>query len=981
MKDVLIWVSILAALGVMVHASDTVNVSLIGDYRFVPDRPFANEVSGALPDIEQNPSDPACRPLLTGQEVPAGGNATGWALAWTKHVPQVGYAGMTEAGTRIPADERLSLRGSFTLWIRVLYGGEVRGGGGYNLLTLDGPDGKPVLEWTTTSDETDLALSLNVAGAGGRTTAHSIKSEPSHIKLLASRWYDLALTFDGGKAAFFATALGRSGPGQTQAQEIALGKGLSLAQTNGPLWILKGTNSAVESLRVYQGKALTTEEVAALSAGVRIPGPKKTERVDVGTDRQLFLDDAVIERMEGGVKRRFHAAQKHPGNPVLRKTQPKEIEGLGPMFWGSVIYDRDERIFKLWHQALTFHQPEIFNHLYATSEDGIEWTKPKLDIVGPDNRYNPPGYGVGHAGMWLTLRKDLAEKDPEKRYKGFIQHDPLWHVTSPDGFTWTNQGMAAHFTDDTSTAVYHSGRDEYVKIGRFCPDGRSMALRLMMACTSPGPLAEGNTPWHLVMLPDERDLSVDPWMQYYHMPAFAYEGVYVGLLGIYYSGPESGASETELTFSRDGLNWHRVNQGTPFIAKGRPGSWDAGFGVVPGTGPVEVGDELWFYYAHYDGGHHGGYTKGGIGLARLRRDGFVSLSAGGKGGAVMTKRFTLAGDTVEINAAAEGGLTVQVLDRSGKMMAQGRSFTGDDCHHRVTWEKGADLSALRGEEVALRFLLRDAEIYAFQVGDRRSLEARAKARASGYLVDEDPWETWKDRDKIERVTNPNARKAPIEMEGKPVAAFLFDACSAGLVESGDIIDVTEPSSSSPAIVGKPEWTDTKGVGSGQGIVFDGSSCLDFKLGAEKELAFSSDQLRVVARVRIEQDGGGVIASRDSWPDDRGWYLDIMPDGAVRFAVAKSPKEGGYGPKSEAGAIAPGAFHDVEAVFDRGRIRISVDGEVVARADTSDTFTSVSAAGEDTPCLVGASIYQGQRSGLLDGTIESLSIYATVLVQE
>jgi len=731
---------------------------LIGDFRFDPAAPLRNEIDAGLPGILHDQFSEEHPPLLTGQEIPAGGTANGWALAWTKRVPQVGYEGWTASGCRIPESPQLVLGARFTLWMRVLYGGKIRGGGGYTLLTLDGPDGKPALDWRTSDEETDLILTARLRGPGGKVGEHTCRSASPGILLRNSRWYDLAVAFDKGKVTFYATPLARDGAGATESYEAALGAGLRLVKAEGPLWILKNINTAIEGLRVYRGEALSEEKVRALSEGVRIPGPKMTDRITVGTDRQLFLDDAVIDQMDDTVARRFHRARKYPGNPVIRKTHPKDVEGLGPVFWGSVIYDREEKLFKAWYQGLTFNAPEIFNHLYATSEDGILWTKPTLDIVGADNRYSPPGYKVGHAGMWLTLRKDPAETDPAKRYKGFIQHDAYWYVTSPDGLNWKGEGVAAAYTDDTTTCVRHAERGEYVKIGRFCPDGHNLALRLIMTCVSSTPLIDGNSPWRLVMLPDEKDLAGDPDLQFYYMPCFAYGNIYVGLLGIYHAGPESGISEPELVMSRDGLNWRRVNQGTPFIERGAPGAWDAGTGGAPGAGPIEVGDELWFYYGRYDGGHHGGYTKGGIGLAKLRRDGFVSLAASEEGGSVLTKPFTLAGDSVEINAAAKGGLTVQVLDRSGKVVAEGQSFTGDDCHRRVKWKKGADLSAWKGEEVAIRFLLRDAELYAFQVGDRRDLEARAKARASGYLIDEDPWETWEDPDKVERVTNPSARR-------------------------------------------------------------------------------------------------------------------------------------------------------------------------------------------------------------------------------
>ena len=715
---------------------------LVGDYRFGREAPLANAAAGGLGAIERSTFSADQPPILVGQEIPAGGNANGCALAWTRHVPQVGYEGWVASGCRIPKSPQLGLGARFTLWMRVLYGGKIRGGGGYALLTLDGPDGKPVLDWRTSAEETDLILTARLRSPDGKTGEHTYRSTPPGILLRNSRWYDLAVVFDAGKVTFHATPLAREGPGATESQEVALGSELTLIEAEGPLWILKNINTAIESLRIHSGEALSREEVRALSEGVRLPGPRMTARISVGTDRQLFLDDAVIEEMDHTVERRFHRARKYPGNPVLRRTHSKDIEGLGPVFWGSVIYDREEKLFKVWHQGLTFKPPEIFNHLYATSEDGIRWTKPKLDIVGADNRYSPPGYEAGHAGMWLTLRKDPAEPDPARRYKGFIQHDPYWYTTSPNGLDWTDQGIAAAYTDDTTTAVWHRERGEYVKIGRFCPDGHNLALRLIMTCVSATPLIDGNSPWHLVMLPDEKDLAADPDLQFYYMPSFPYGNIYLGLLGIYHAGPESGISEPELVMSRDGLNWHRVRQGSAFIETGAPGAWDAGTGGSPGTGPIEVGDELWFYYGRYDGGHHGGYTKGGIGLAKLRRDGFVSLAAGEQGGAVLTKAFRLAGDAVEINAVGEGTVTVQVLASSGEVLAEGEPFTGDDCGHVVKWKATADLAALRGKKVALRFLLRDASLFAFQAADRSALENRARMRGSGYAPAQDPWQAW-----------------------------------------------------------------------------------------------------------------------------------------------------------------------------------------------------------------------------------------------
>ena len=967
-----------AALIAVSCSAETDMDGLIGDYRLDGSAPLANEVKGALPDIAFNGFSATAPPLLTGQEIPMGGSGAagnGWALTWTKMVPQVGYKSWQSADVRVPPDAGLDLGARFSLWMRIVYGGKVRGGGGYTLLTLDGLDGEPVLNWRTTDTE-EMELILRLTGPDGTTVEKSCRTSGRRLLPRYSRWYDLAVTFDAGMIVFYATELGRNGPGVTEAQEIHLGDGLTLAKAAGPLWVLKNTNTVLERLRIGRDRVPRAPDIAALSAGVRVPGPEKTERVIVGADRQLFLDDAVIERLDG-VARRFHAAEKYPGNPVIRKTQPTEVEGYGPMFFGTILYDRQEHLFRVWHQALTFIQPQVFNHLYAWSRDGVNWTKPKLDILGPDNRYNPPGYEGGHAGNWLSLRKDTEDTDPKTRYKGFIQRDPYWYITSADGLHWEEVGIAAVHTDDTDSAAYHAGRKEYVKVGRPCPDGRNLALRLIMTCVSKTPLADGNSPWHLVMFPDQTDVARDPDLQYYHMPAFGYENVYLALLGIYHAGPLDGRSEHELAFSRDGLNWHRISQGTYFIPTGQPGSWDAGFATAPGSGPVEVGDELWFYYSSYSGPHHGPYGQGGIGLARLRRDGFVSLAAGAQAGTVTSKPFELVGDSLEINAKAGGSVRVRLLDEGGGLLAEGVPFTGDDCHHVVIWRDHPDLAVFKGRAVRLEFVLRDAEIYAFQAADRRDLDAAGDTRQAGYRPEKDPWATYVPPEEVPRTVNPKARKGPLQLPGDPVFALLLDACTAGAVEPADVCDVTRPASSSPKIVGSPPWTETGAAGSGQGIVFDGSSYIDFGQGPDGELALGGEQLTIEARVSIEAGGGGAIVSRDNWPADRGWYLDITTDGKVRFAVAKARQQGGIGPQSAPGAITPETFHDIVAVFDRGAIRISVDGEQVAYTDKSGTLTAMHPGSDATPFLIGAARRHDRPSELFSGTLESIAVYAGV----
>ncbi|RLT04463.1 MAG: hypothetical protein DWI21_14290, partial [Planctomycetota bacterium] len=105
----------------------------------------------------------------------------------------------------------------------------------------------------------------------------------------------------------------------------------------------------------------------------------------------------------------------------------------------------------------------------------------------------------------------------------------------------------------------------------------------------------------------------------------------------------------------------------------------------------------------------------------LRLDGFVSINAPMSGGELVTKPIRFSGKTLSLNFAssAAGDIRVEIQDAAGKPLP---GYTLDDCdeifgdtiQRRVTWKTNADLSALAGQTVRLRFVLRDTDLFSFQ---------------------------------------------------------------------------------------------------------------------------------------------------------------------------------------------------------------------------------------------------------------------------
>jgi hypothetical protein len=105
----------------------------------------------------------------------------------------------------------------------------------------------------------------------------------------------------------------------------------------------------------------------------------------------------------------------------------------------------------------------------------------------------------------------------------------------------------------------------------------------------------------------------------------------------------------------------------------------------------------------------------------LRLDGFVSVSAPMSGGELLTKPITFTGNKLQLNFAtsAAGSIQVEIQDAEGKpvpgfTLADAEPQFGDSIERAVTWKNGSDVSTLAGKAVRLRFVMKDADLYALQ---------------------------------------------------------------------------------------------------------------------------------------------------------------------------------------------------------------------------------------------------------------------------
>jgi hypothetical protein len=491
-----------------------------------------------------------------------------------------------------------------------------------------------------------------------------------------------------------------------------------------------------------------------------LANPPAVIPIDVG--RQLFVDDFLIDNTT--LKREFHYPERYAGNPILKPETPVELnKGLMPsaaMISDGVCYDPQAAEFKMW-----YHAGWRDGTMLATSQDGLHWIRPNLDVEPGDNRVIPKRPKLIRHGAAMVL--DSYTTDPQQRFKMLLyEGNATSAYTSPDGIHWTDQGKVTE-CGDNATMFYNPFRQKWVYSIRLYRMGRArdyyettdflQGMHWNPADESPWENCDTldlPDPAMLAMMPKPEEIKAeanaagktydqmlksvrsgygDP-VQLYNLDAIPYESIMLGVYGIL-RGPTTGQvwdklrivkrNDLELAYSRDGFNWDRPDR-TPFLACTRhDGDWDAGYLHI-GVGICTVmGDKLYFYYSGWSGKSpqlgNKTYAGGATGVAMLRRDGFASMNAGDEQGALTTRPVTFKGKYLFANVAApQGELKAEVLDENGAVIAPFSAdncvaVTGDHTKVQVTWKGAGDLSALAGKIVKFRFLLKQGELYSFWV--------------------------------------------------------------------------------------------------------------------------------------------------------------------------------------------------------------------------------------------------------------------------
>lgn len=451
-------------------------------------------------------------------------------------------------------------------------------------------------------------------------------------------------------------------------------------------------------------------------AGEATVHPTLVPERPVTQTHHLLLDARVIDTVENA-RLALGTVTKHPANPLFGEDKPweKRFDNL----YANVIYDTEDKLYKCWYspfivdysaKGMTPEQRKSryqdppnreMGICYAVSKDGIKWEKPELGLVEFEGSKQNNLVWRGPHGAGVI--KDLRETDPARRYKAFFQGINV--AFSNDGLHWGESIRCPEIKvagDTHNNAFWAPELGKYVGITRTWDKAKKVGRQV--ARSESDDFLKW-TPAEVVLQGLEKDL------QTYSMPVFRQAGIYLGLATIHQQS--SDRVWTELAWSPDTKQWHRVCPGTPLIGNSdKELTYDWGC-VYAAAYPVILDHEIRIYYGGSDG-LHTGWRNGFFCLATLRPDGWAGYEQinADKPAVVTTKVLTDTGAACRITADVmkRGSLKVTMIDEAGKPLTTSKVITETVTDRELQWDQ-----PLPNTPIRLRFELSGAKVYSFQV--------------------------------------------------------------------------------------------------------------------------------------------------------------------------------------------------------------------------------------------------------------------------
>lgn len=481
-------------------------------------------------------------------------------------------------------------------------------------------------------------------------------------------------------------------------------------------------------------RAFGTSVTAAMAAASAAQ-PASAAPLMIGNRRELFIDRTVAGETRGV---EFRLATPVDAGPALRFDQPWE----GP-FCGYTTIIKEPELYRMYYRGV----PTAGNDgnaaestCYAESRDGKAWSRPSLNLF---EVHGARSNNVILAGSPPFCHNFTPMLDPRpgvpasERYKALagVQHTGLVAFVSPDGVHWKKlreqpvlPPPKVFALDSQNISFWSEAERKYLLYFRTWKKIGTTNYRWVSRSTS-----DDYIHWAPAEEMSYGDAPPEHLYTNQTSPYFRAPHIYIGICARFMPGRQivsaaqaaelrvdpkyfKDCSDAVLVTSRGGAAYTR----TFMEAFLRPGvgleNW-VSRSNYPALNLVQTGPSVMSFYVNRNYGQPTACLR----RYELRLDGLASIRAGYQGGEFITKPLLFDGSRLELNfsTSAPGGVRVELQDASGKplpgfTLADANELIGDEIGRFCSWNGGQSVASLKGQAIRLRFVLKDADIYAFQ---------------------------------------------------------------------------------------------------------------------------------------------------------------------------------------------------------------------------------------------------------------------------
>jgi hypothetical protein len=443
--------------------------------------------------------------------------------------------------------------------------------------------------------------------------------------------------------------------------------------------------------------------------------------IAIGTRVEMFVDDRLID--PALTRALTHELQ----TPIRREvvlTTDKPWEGIASAYF--TVFQDGAR-YRMYYRGSVPGEDHSENQVtcYAESADGIHFQRPSLGLHefagSKDNNIILRGVSSHNFAPFLDSNPDAK---PEERYKALAGlGGELFAYASADGINWRKMQDAPVMTDGTFDSLNIGFWDEagqcYRAYSRYFDQGGYAGARAVQNSTSLDFV-------HWTAPQPNRYAADAPTEHFYTSATIPCPGAPHHLLAFPMrfvpdrtkipEATEAGVSDAVFMTSRDGQLWDRS------FLEGwvRPGTDQRNWthrNNMPAWGIVQTApDEFSLYVSE-----HYFWPDNRLRRLTVRRHGFASMHAGAAEGEFTTRALTFTGQRLLLNYAtsAAGSVRMEIQDEHGAAipgfsLAESEVLFGDELDGSAQWKSTSDVSGLIGTPVRLRFVLRDADLFAFR---------------------------------------------------------------------------------------------------------------------------------------------------------------------------------------------------------------------------------------------------------------------------